>query len=170
MSGPTSNYLLEYAKSGRSTCKGCNYPIAHNALRLSVQSNTQPAEGAKDHRRFTNNRHIECLTKTVVNNGNQAHGSVASWPGLNDLQPADKDRVFRIVDEVLAGTWVLPEKGPSPIKGKGKRKSDEYDEEGGKDVDVHAGDTPKKKAARKSPAKKGGKKKGAASNDDEDDY
>ncbi|KAG2444862.1 hypothetical protein HXX76_001600 [Chlamydomonas incerta] len=104
----SSNYVLEYAKTGRSTCKGCNKLIDDKSLRLSVQSTKEPEPGEKDHRRFTNNRHVECLTKVVVANGLKAHGSLDEFPGMEELQPADQERVRNIVDRVLDGTWMAP--------------------------------------------------------------
>ncbi|PNW88612.1 hypothetical protein CHLRE_01g037050v5 [Chlamydomonas reinhardtii] len=159
----SSNYVVEYAKSGRAMCKGCNKPIADKALRLSVQSTKEPEEGAKDHRRFTNNRHIECLTKTVVANGLKVHDSADQFPGMADLTPSDRERVLDIIEKVMAGTWEAPAKADSPAKG--KRKSDEHDE----GADVEGADTKKKKTVKKG-GKKKTKKAANGDDDDEDDY
>eukprot|EP00887_Chlorella_sp_A99_P006715 scaffold3.g6715.t1 len=122
----------EYAKSPRSTCKGCKEKIDKAALRFG--SGYQPPDA--DHISYSW-KHWTCVTDKVIANVNDAGGEEA-LEGLDSLADADQDAVRQALE-------------------RGSVKGDEGGEE--EEEKPAAKKAPKKRAAPKKEKAAGGTQK-----------
>ena len=84
MSEGGASYLLEYAKSGRATCKGaCKTVIEKNELRFGVQVEIGGHAS-------TFYRKLGCVTPKQVTNILGKLNSAEAIPGFESLKAADK--------------------------------------------------------------------------------
>lgn len=72
-------WKVEYAKSGRSTCRSCNKKIAKDAVRLGEPSYFQGHVSYKWH-------HEDCANYITIQ-------SIENLEGLEDLEKEDKERI-----------------------------------------------------------------------------
>lgn len=81
-----SNIVADYAKSKRSTCKGCNKPIAEKELRLGLKS--------RDPRGFESTKwhHMGCFSGDF--------DSAESIKGFDTLKGADQESLKKLLEDV----------------------------------------------------------------------
>ncbi|KAK8453601.1 hypothetical protein SEVIR_5G312700v4 [Setaria viridis] len=97
---------VEYAKSGRSTCKGCSGAIASGALRLGVS--------ARDPRGFDATKwyHVACFPSA-----SHPLGSVESINGFDSIKEADREELHELEkNPKREQTAASPLEEPSPKK------------------------------------------------------
>ncbi|KAL6845119.1 hypothetical protein ACP4OV_024614 [Aristida adscensionis] len=96
----------EYARSGRSTCKGCGEAIACGALRLGAS--------ARDPRGFDSTRwyHVECFPAASL-----PLGPVESLNGFDTIKDEDREKLRELEKNCKKDqTAVAPLEEPSPNK------------------------------------------------------
>ncbi|KAL6845120.1 hypothetical protein ACP4OV_024615 [Aristida adscensionis] len=103
---------VEYAKSGRSTCKGCSRAIASGALRLGAS--------ARDPRGFDSTKwyHLACFPAAL--------GPIESIAGFDSIKDEDQEELRELqknhkTDQTAAGP--VEEEEPSPKKVKTQMSS-----------------------------------------------
>lgn len=99
---------VEYAKSGRSTCKGCSGAIASGALRLGAS--------ARDPRGFDATKwyHVSCLPSS-----SHPLGSIESIKGFDSIKDHDREELRELEkNHKRDNTAVSPLEEPSPKKAK----------------------------------------------------
>lgn len=108
-----NNFAVEYAKSNRSTCKGCEQKIEKDQIRVSKKTvdPEKPQLGLID--RWY---HTACFVGRREELEFKPEHSAAQLKGFNTLRVEDKEELKRRL--------------PS-VKSEGKRKSDEVDGDGG---------------------------------------
>ncbi|XP_066306945.1 polynucleotide 3'-phosphatase ZDP-like isoform X4 [Miscanthus floridulus] len=97
---------VEYAKSGRSTCKGCSEAIASGALRLGAS--------ARDPRGFDATKwyHVSCLPSS-----SHPLGPIESIKGFDSIKDHDREELRELEKNHKRGnTAVSPLEEPSPMK------------------------------------------------------
>ncbi|XP_062206782.1 polynucleotide 3'-phosphatase ZDP-like [Phragmites australis] len=112
-SPPPATVSVEYAKSGRSTCKGCSGGIASGALRLSTS--------ARDPRGFDSTKwyHVACFPSA-----SHPLGLVESIKGFDAIKEDDREELRELEkNHETDQTAVGPLEEPSPKKVKTQMSS-----------------------------------------------
>lgn len=87
---------MEYAKSSKSTCKGCDEKIIKNEVRISKKDYE-----SKEALRFGGlDRwyHLDCFVKLRADLGYNGGGN--DLPGIKDLQKEDQENLKKVLPKV----------------------------------------------------------------------
>ena len=109
-------YIIEYAKSGRSSCKGCKTTINAGEVRFGSVND----QG--DHV-MTHWKHVECLTEKQMANIEEA-GGIAAVTGFSDLKPADRTKVEKRAKELRAEADAIEQAKAEELAEKEERKAE----------------------------------------------
>lgn len=90
---------MEYAKSNKSTCKGCEEKIVKNEARIS-KKDFESLEGRK-YGGMDRWYHVECFTKLRVELGYYRKGD--ELPGINDLSKEDQKSIKTALPKIDQG-------------------------------------------------------------------
>ncbi|CCW60003.1 unnamed protein product [Phytomonas sp. EM1] len=97
--------VVEYAKSGRSTCSasGCGLKIAKHEIRIGSVSNNPFDENAGEIIKW---RHLCCFSDVQLKNAEQS-GAIEQIEGFESLSSADKDLIVKFQKGELKGKTEL---------------------------------------------------------------
>ena len=168
--GDEGSYVIEYAKSNRSTCVVCSEKIEKEVVRVGRMERAAQFDGITP--RWA---HLACTQQR------EKIDDVSLLHGLDNLRQEDQEDVQAVVDgrpikermevdngdneEEDAKKGKKAKKGKAASKKKGKRGRDEDDEE---EEEADEGETKKKKKGKTAKAEKGGKSGAAAAVEDEE--
>ncbi|XP_044742670.1 poly [ADP-ribose] polymerase isoform X2 [Chrysoperla carnea] len=99
-------YMAEYAKTGRSSCKGCKTPIDKDTLRLAVMVQSPHFDG-----RVPNWYHMKCFFQK------QRPKALGDFEKVLNLRIEDQNKLKEFVDQVSSGVVLATAKGA-----KGKKR------------------------------------------------
>ncbi|TFK70796.1 zf-PARP-domain-containing protein [Pluteus cervinus] len=156
----TTSYRLEYAHSGRSSCKGpkpcTGTNIPKGALRLGT-----PVD-FRGNKSFAW-RHWGCTTKKVIENIKKNFEDASELDGYEDLKPEDQAKIRQAYRDGHVANEDIPETARKPAREEGGEKIDEekpkkeHDHAKKKVVDEDS-EKPKNKRAPRKKAEDAGKK------------
>lgn len=104
--GASGDFRVEYAKSSKSTCKGCDEKIVKNETRIS-KKDYESAEA----RRFGGLdrwHHVECFVKLRVDLG--YYGAGDELPGAKELSKEDRANLKAALPKMTQGEIPPPPK------------------------------------------------------------
>ncbi|KAF3422106.1 hypothetical protein E2986_01385 [Frieseomelitta varia] len=115
--GPLRDFLVQYAKSSRSTCKACEEKIVQGEIRIS-KKDFESEEGRK-YGGIDKWHHLECFVKIRENLEFYESGNMI--PGSNELSKDDQKKLKSALPQIKAGD-------APPIK-KAKEEPEDAEEE-----------------------------------------
>ena len=109
-----ATYVLEYAKSGRSTCKGCDKSISEGHIRLgSVSERGEHGQ--------TYWKHSGCITVKQVQNIDQ-QGGITAIDGFASLKQADRAALEKFAKALRGETEAMLKAKADELAAKEERK------------------------------------------------
>ncbi|EFN84955.1 poly [ADP-ribose] polymerase [Harpegnathos saltator] len=123
----SGDFKVEYAKSSRSTCKGCEEKIIKEEVRISKKD--YETDEAKKYGGIDRWYHVECFAKLRVDLGYYGEGS--ELPGIKDLSKEDQETVKAALNKINQDDIPPPVKKikdePEDIEGEKMRKKQNKD-------------------------------------------
>ena len=115
-------YCLEYAKSNRSTCKGCGQKIDKDELRIG---STVPGEGDYD---MTSWKHLGCQMVPLKVSPEETWTEPTQIHGFDELPSSGKDAVTEMMSKAAGGGGGSSAAPPKAAGKKGKAAAAASDE------------------------------------------
>ncbi|XP_011882597.1 PREDICTED: poly [ADP-ribose] polymerase isoform X2 [Vollenhovia emeryi] len=104
--GGSGDFKVEYAKSSRSTCKGCEEKIVKGETRISKKD--YESEEARRFGGMDRWYHVECFAKLRADLGYYGRGS--ELPGATDLSKEDREKLEASLPKMAQGDVPPPPK------------------------------------------------------------
>lgn len=93
-----SLFSIEYAKSGRSTCRGCGEKILQNEVRVSKMD--YESDQGRRYGGIPMWHHLSCFAKLQDDLEFWAYGE--TLPGYNSLKRSDQDEIAKLLPQITA--------------------------------------------------------------------
>ncbi|KZC08363.1 PREDICTED: poly [ADP-ribose] polymerase [Dufourea novaeangliae] len=116
--GPTKDYLVQYAKSNKSTCKACEEKIVQGEIRVSKKD--FESEHGKRYGGIDRWHHLDCFVK--VREEFEFYAGGDALPGIKDLSKDDQKKVKTVLPSIKSD-------GVPPVKKVKDEPEDTQEEE-----------------------------------------